>query len=151
MAQKDEYKLLLPQPLYSATLCPLFYIQHLSSNESSDFTTGSLAQIRVALILPDRTRMQKTDTFIFENVWVPKAPTEPKASSRRRYTRGREMHVFSYRSDTDKCTQGKGHLKEMQKPYITEPPTCTTKMTMPIVPSRCLLSSSHSSTFSKQP
>lgn len=29
--------------------------------------------------------------------------------------------------------------------------TCTTKMTMPMVPSMCLLSSSHSSTFSKQP
>lgn len=63
--------------------------------------------------------------------------------------------------DTNKCTYTENINKRnrerstkkwrVEEQFITKPLTCTTKMTMPMVPSRCLLSSSHSSTFSKQP
>lgn len=46
---------------------------------------------------------------------------------------------------------GGGEKWRRKEQSIIEPLTCTTKMTMPMVPSMCLLSSSHSSTFSKQP
>lgn len=80
-----------------------------------------------------------------------------------------DAHILFYfllvarQADTNKCNETQSKKKNTggkisgteakprrrKEQFLT--PTCTTRMTMPMVPSRCLLSSSHSSTFSKQP
>lgn len=60
-------------------------------------TTACLAQSQAAVILPDRIRVQKTVTSIFQIVWVPRTPTEHRLHnflSRGWCHRGHWMHTF---------------------------------------------------------
>lgn len=143
----------------------------LSSDGSLYMTTACLAQIQVALILPDRVGVQKTVTSIFLRCVGARTPTEHRPHnflSRSWWHRGHWIHfvyLFFYMLPDRQKPRHKAKRRKGEKingtaaqkncrrkeQFITKTPTCTTKMTMPIVPSRCLLSSSHSSTFSKQP
>ena len=67
----------MPLICYS-TLAPLVFSASalLASDGALDMTAACLAQSQVAVILPDKIRVQKTVTSIFQDVWVPGTPTE---------------------------------------------------------------------------
>lgn len=62
-------------------------------------TAAHLAQRQVTVILPDKIRVQKTVTSIFQDVWVPGTPTEHRPHNflgTRLWHMGHWMHAFLF-------------------------------------------------------
>ena len=137
-------------------------------------TAAHLAQSQVTVILPDKIRVQKTVTSIFQDVWVPGTPTGHRPHNflgTRLWHMGHWMHTFLFsfkkKNSPDRQTQtnARRHKANRRKTgeenkwggwrrkeqFIIEPPTCTTKMPIPMVPTMCVLSSTHSPLFQNQP
>lgn len=77
---RGEYLSHLPTvPLicYSTPAPLIFSASALLSTDGALYMTAAhLAQRQVTVILPDKIRVQKTVTSIFQDVWVPGTPTE---------------------------------------------------------------------------